>query len=325
LLPKTGHIVWLLPVLFLLLSGCSYHYEPIVLEGQHYPDLEQTPFFPQKAYQCGPASLASLLNYSGANVDPDDLVPLVYVPKRRGSFQVELIAATRTYERIPYVLNPSINALAAELMAGRPVLVLQNYGLTILPFYHFAVVIGLLPDERIILHSGQRKRHIMKTDQFLMSWLRTGAWAMVVLRPGELPEGTNFARYLQAVSDFEKINGPESALPAYRAAVLRWPENSLLLFAMGNNSLKRNDLVEAISYFRQALKQDENHLGAINNLADALAKQGCLEEARELIENGVILADQQGSAFGDVINKTLTEIEKLAEHRSNMAGDSVCK
>ena len=295
------------------------------MEGDEYPNLVNTPFFSQQAYQCGPASLASLLTYSGVDVTPDDLVPLVYVPKRQGSFQVELAATARTYGRVPYIIDPSIKALAAELIAGRPVLVLQNYGLNVLPFYHFAVVIGLLPDDRIVLRSGTTKRHIMKTSQFLMSWLRPGAWAMVVLRPGELPDKVELNRYLQAVSDFEMINTPQEALPAYLAAFPLWPKNPMLLFALGNNYLKRGDLDEAISYYWQTLEVDKNHLGAINNLADALAKKGCFKEAKELIERGASLADQQSSIFIDVINSTSREIEILSENSTTTTHGPNCR
>src|SRR5690606_16256729 len=52
-------------------------------------------FYPQEAYQCGPAALATLLSATALTVSPDDLVPLVYVPDLKGSLQPEVIAAAR--------------------------------------------------------------------------------------------------------------------------------------------------------------------------------------------------------------------------------------
>ena len=88
-------------------------------------ELSGTPFFPQEEYQCGPAALATVLNVAGVAAAPDDLVDQVYLPKQHGSLQIELLAATRRADRIPYRFEPTLVALRAELDAGRPVLVLQ--------------------------------------------------------------------------------------------------------------------------------------------------------------------------------------------------------
>jgi hypothetical protein len=58
-------------------------------------ELTEVPFFPQKDYECGPAALATSLVYFGAPVTPDELVSQVYLPERKGSLQVEMIASAR--------------------------------------------------------------------------------------------------------------------------------------------------------------------------------------------------------------------------------------
>ncbi len=303
-----GGLIWLLVWQFF---GCAAKYPPVNLKD--YPDLVDTPFFPQEKYQCGPASLAMILAATGVQVTPQMLVPLTYVPERQGSFQPELLAAARTFGRIPYVIDPEFNALTAELAAERPVLVLQNYGLEQLPAYHYAVVIGLAPDEKVILRSGTDKRHLMKTRLFLMSWLRPGAWGMVVLRPGELPENADPKRYIQGLTAFENATDPFEAMQAFRAALGRWPGDSLLLFAAGNNALKRSSLAEAENYFRKALKTDPEHLGAMNNLAHTLALQGCFRDAEKTIHQAKTLAEQKESVLKAQIMLTQQEIRKMAE------------
>jgi hypothetical protein len=79
----------------LLLPGCGVKKDILSFEKIESLELEDTPFYPQKEYQCGPASLATLLVASGVCVDPDILVPLVYLPGRRGSLQLELMSASR--------------------------------------------------------------------------------------------------------------------------------------------------------------------------------------------------------------------------------------
>ncbi|MCG8683722.1 MAG: PA2778 family cysteine peptidase [Desulfobacterales bacterium] len=307
---KYGGVVWLLGWIFF---GCAASYPPVNLNGKGYPDLHDTPFFPQETYQCGPASLAMILKSSGVDVTPQTLVPLTYVPERQGSFQPELLAAARTFGRIPYVIDPNLNALADELLAGRPVLVLQNYGLEKIAAYHYAVVIGLQPDETVILRSGTTKRYTMSIQSFLMSWLRPGAWGMVALRPGELPENADPKRYLQGLATFEDIAGPKAAAPAFEAALSKWPDNTMLLFASGNNALKQNYLAEATTCFKKTLKIAPEHLGALNNLAHTLARQGHLKDAKTTILKAKKLAEQQQTRLKDQIILTEHEIQEMLE------------
>lgn len=111
-----------------LTAGCVSHYPDLesVGAGTKAPpgvELQDVPFFPQDEFQCGPAALATVLVDSGVAVTPDELTDKVYLPEREGSLQLELIAASRRYERLPYVLDGTLAAILAELAAGRPVLV----------------------------------------------------------------------------------------------------------------------------------------------------------------------------------------------------------
>jgi len=149
-------------------------------------ELVSTPFFPQEIHQCGPAALATVLGASDVDVTPETLVPEVYVPALRGSLQVELLAASRRAARIPYPIEPELGALLAEIDAGRPVLVLQNLGLTIAPRWHYAVVLGYSQRTgEIVLRSGRKERQVTSAARFEHSWARAGRWGFVVLAPGE--------------------------------------------------------------------------------------------------------------------------------------------
>src|SRR5262245_11493120 len=93
-------------------------------------ELSATPFYPQEIYQCGPAALATVLDAAGASISPDELAQLVYLPERRGSLSVELAAAVRHLGYLSYQLQPRLADLLAEIRYGRPVVVLQNLGLS---------------------------------------------------------------------------------------------------------------------------------------------------------------------------------------------------
>ena len=160
-------------------------------------ELTRTPFFPQEDYQCGPAALATILADAGLDVVPDDLVDKVYIPDRRGSLQIEMLAATRSLGRLPYVIDPDLGALMAELAAGRPVLVLQNLGFKIAPLWHYAVVAGYdVESDNFVLRSGLIERRVTPASKFVSTWEDSDNWAMIALRPGELPVNPDQGRYL---------------------------------------------------------------------------------------------------------------------------------
>ena len=80
-----------------LLGGCA---QPPRLppESAALParvELRDVPFFPQEAYQCGPAALATMLGQRGLALTPGQLKDEVFIPGREGSLQLEMVAAAR--------------------------------------------------------------------------------------------------------------------------------------------------------------------------------------------------------------------------------------
>lgn len=293
-----------------MLPGCAKKTADLGIGHEKGLILDDTPFFPQEKYQCGPASLAMLLGASGVTVHPDALVPQTYLPGRRGSLQLELIAAIRSHGRIPYEINPHVRALIAELKAGRPILVLQNLGLNILPAYHYAVVIGMLPTGKILLRSGREQKLEMDVDRFLATWRRTDSWGIIALKPGLLPAEPDPIRYLSSVSAFESQGNVLQAEHSYRAAVDAWPKNQSALFALANNYFSQNRYSEAGSLYRKLLVINPEHVAASNNLAETLVHRECYAQAASLISQAVITATELNSPLRDAILQTQEEIKQ---------------
>lgn len=245
-------------------------------------EITETPFFPQEIYQCGPAALATVLAASGVAVTPEELAPLVYIPQRRGSLQTEIIAAARRYARLPYVLDASAEAITAEIRAGRPVLVLQNLGLPWLPRWHYAVVIGIT-DNKVVLRSGTHERLLMRTGRFLQTWKYGGSWAVVFLRPGEMPVQPDARRWIEANAAFETVADPEAVLANYEAAARTWPRDSMVWLGLGNAYYKTSRRNEAEQAYRRAVELDNTNASALNNLAQTLAERGCRHQALDYI------------------------------------------
>ena len=253
--------------------------------------LDATPFFPQTDYQCGPAALATVLQAQGIDTSPGALSPAVYLPGRKGSLQIEMIAAARRQGALPYVLDAAFPALLQEVAAGNPVLVLQNLGLNLIPRWHYAVVTGYdLEREILFLRSGKLKQRVTSFAVFLRTWQRSGQWALVVLQAGKIPATADAERYLGTAHAFEESGMAEPAAVAYRAATKRWPEEARAWLMSGNMAFSAKHFDEAATAFATATRLAPDDAFAWNNLAYALREKGCVTEAGAALQRALQLS-----------------------------------
>lgn len=282
---------WLLISVGALLSGCASGIGNVVseLDGlENDIELTDVPFFSQVTDQCGPAALASILNDAGVATTAEELKPRVYIPERRGALQLELMAATRHFGRIPYEIDPSPLALVEELAAGRPVLVLQNLGLSMAPVWHYAVVVGYLPAERqFVLRSGSNERFLTDARSFARTWKRGDFWAMVALEPGELPANVVEDRYLQSVAATEATSEHGSVVPAYQVATQRWPDSNIAWLGLGNALYAEGEVRDAGGAYRQTLELQPDNVIAMNNLSQVYLRLGCRDGALETVNTAL--------------------------------------
>lgn len=310
---KTGFA----PVFFIaaLLNGCATIPASVSSYGslENTLELTDTPFFPQQAYQCGPAALMTILTASGVSTTLDRLVDQVYLPARKGSLQGEMLAATRAAERVPYILPPTLSDITAELTAGRPVLILQNLSISLAPLWHYAVVVGVDPaNNQVVLRSGTDVRRVMRTAVFLRTWRRSDYWAIVALRPGELPAKPDRQRYANAVAGLEETGHFTSAKMAWQAGVAHWPEDEVQLFGLANTEYALGNFASAEFVYRQLLDIDDELSGARNNLAMTLLAQDRPLEALQQIETA--LGQSAGSAWHEALLDTRRSIVEAIEY-----------
>jgi tetratricopeptide (TPR) repeat protein len=299
------------------LSGCAVILpQTYALKEQRPSDLPvraeltEVPFFAQEDYQCGPAALAMALNAAGVSVTPEELVNQVYIPARRGSLQVEMLAATRRRGLIAYELEPQLTDVLREVAAGTPVIVLENYGFRIYPLWHYAVVVGYDLDQgQTIRRSGTKRRQTMPIAVFEYVWKDEGRWAMVAVPPDRLPATATESRYTSAAVALEKTGQIRGAHTAYNTLLGRWPGSLAGQMGRGNTAYALNDFATAESAFRQAAQDHPRTPAAFNNLAQVLADSGRLDEALVAAEHAVSL----GGPLLAATQATLEEIRMKAK------------
>ncbi|WP_338031747.1 PA2778 family cysteine peptidase [Ectothiorhodospira shaposhnikovii] len=284
----------------LLLSGCATRLQAPALLGDPPDDLprqvelEDTPFHPQDLYQCGPAALATVLNVQGIGITPHALVSEVYLPARQGSLQTEMLAATRARDLVAWPLPPRMDALLRELAAGHPVVVFQNLGLNLAPYWHYAVVIGYDLDEGIvILRSGTIERHVNTMGRFERTWRRAGYWAFLAQPPDRLPATATPLSWLRAANDLERTGRLEAAAGAYLTATRAWPEHPVGWIGLGNARYARGDLEGAEQALKELVTRDPTSHAGWNNLAHVLHARGCGPMAREAAACALRLAPDE--------------------------------
>jgi hypothetical protein len=273
-------------------------------------ELTAVPFFPQLEYQCGPAALATVLVAAGAKTTPEALVPQVYLPDRRGSLQVEMLAAARRHGMVSYALAPRFEDLLREIAAGNPVIVLQNLGF-FSAGWHYAVAIGYdYPRGTLVLRSGTQERDVMPFAAHEVVWMRSGYWAMVALPPERIPVTAEERSWLGAIAALERTGNARGARVAYAKFLERWPDSVNARIGLANAHHSLGELAQAEAVLREAARRDPDSVVVLNNLAQTLSDLGRHEEALPVIDK----AAAAGGPFAGAVQKTrATILERLGK------------
>jgi tetratricopeptide (TPR) repeat protein len=278
-------------VVLIFISACSapqtrvLHQQLATLKQRPNIDLQSVPFFAQDTHQCGPAALATMLQNTGVNIVPEQLVPEIYVPARQGSFAIEMMASARQHGRLTYPLAANLSAIFAALDGGQPVLVLQNNGLSIYPVWHFAVIVGVdYPHEQLILRSGREQRLVLPFSTFEHTWARGKYWATLILDPAHLPAWLEADKALYQLSILEKHGSVSAAQAGYQQATQHWPNEKAAWLGLGNSSVTLGESAKGEAAFHELIRRFPGDGAGLNNLADLLLRQGRAQEALPFAE-----------------------------------------
>lgn len=214
------------------------------------------PLIRQEDFFCGPASIAMVMQWAGSEITQKDVAALAFSPGAGGTYLADMIGSSRRLGQLAVEIN-NFDQLLAEVTAGHPVIVFQNLGLGVLPVWHYGVVTGYdFEKDEVYLNSGQLNQMVMAFAVFERTWRRGDYWALVVLPPDELPVSTSEADVLSAAAALERVEQFQAAETLYETGAVKWPENWLWQFGLGNARYAMGDLRGARTALRRARALD---------------------------------------------------------------------
>ncbi|RJQ56497.1 MAG: hypothetical protein C4526_01610 [Nitrospiraceae bacterium] len=146
--------------------------------------IQDVPFYDDTGRQCGPASLAAVMNYwrsrtgSSSLLSPEKISAEIYSSGARGTLGTDLesYAKKNGFHTMQY--SGSVNDLKDNVLKGIPVIILVDYGILFYQRNHFLVVTGYSGDG-IMVHSGRENKNI-SFAALEKIWRKTGNWTLIV-------------------------------------------------------------------------------------------------------------------------------------------------
>lgn len=141
--------------------------------------IEGVPFVRQDRYQCGPASLASVLAYYGTEVDNSRIIRETYNETLKGSLITDLENFARRMGFKTESGQGTPDAIKNYVRSKRPVIVLLDLGVWVAAKPHYIVVFGY--DEKgFIAHDGRNPSVLFEYPRFEKMWQKIGRPYLII-------------------------------------------------------------------------------------------------------------------------------------------------
>jgi ABC-type bacteriocin/lantibiotic exporter with double-glycine peptidase domain len=167
-------------LLLLLLLSCAGPSTSLPTKATRI--VEGVPFYPQEEYQCGPASLAGVLNYYGVKATPADIAAEIFSRHARGTLDMDMVFYAQKKGLKAEQYSGSVEDLRRCIESRQPLIVLIDHGFWVYQKSHFMVVVGY--DEKgVMVNSGKEEHQFLSGDSFSKTWERTKFWTLKITAP----------------------------------------------------------------------------------------------------------------------------------------------
>ncbi|WP_144393345.1 PA2778 family cysteine peptidase [Pleionea sediminis] len=281
---------------------------PPPVNQRHY--IERVPFYAQQQFYCGPTVLAEALSFYGNTVSPEEVAPLMFVPEKEGTFQIELVAAARSKGYLAYQTRGELNDIIQLVSDNKPIIVFQNLSISWFPQWHYALVVGYdLEKQSFTLYSGTYKDYEIPFDVFERTWQRGQFWLLAIVPPDKSSRYFDSFVYTSAAHDLISTNQRVNGVKALKTATKQWPNYWLPYFLLGNHYLSSN-LKESLKWYALGIKGGVEEAAYFNNYAYALLKSQQLSDAKSVIAKAIAL-EPNNENIKDTYQRIIEAMEKL--------------
>lgn len=157
------------------LPSCA---EPLHVKESTRPRMiHNVPFHPQEDFQCGPASLAAVLNFWRVPITPEEIARDIYSPSARGTLTLDMIGFPEKKGMKTVHYQGDMDDLRNKIDSGYPLIVLVDLGLLIYQQHHFMVVVGY-EENGVVAHSGKEPLKRIPMKNFMKTWEKTKFWTL---------------------------------------------------------------------------------------------------------------------------------------------------
>lgn len=274
----------------LLLSGCatwSYQVQPpSVSPAPPVVYVSGVPPIAQRAAQCGPAALTSVLRYWGRDASVEAVSRELLRSRARGVLNVTLAQYARERGLWAEIrTGAGTGELEAWLRRGIPPILMLRVGPRITASYHFIVLTGFNPSDGLwYANVGQAAPHAIPDAQLRRRWEQAGRWLLILSPPERVDwplrgdQAASLARVLEQAGAFD------AAALRYQQALADRPGDAALRFNLANIYLRQQRWGEAKALYEALLRAEPFARHLTNNLAWADLQDGRPEEAIARIE-----------------------------------------
>jgi hypothetical protein len=141
--------------------------------------IDDVPFYPQETNQCGPVSLAGVLNYRGVSVTPEEIAGAIFSASAQGTLNIDMILYTQKKGLHAEHYQGSMDDIRKNIQLGNPLIVLVDYGFFFYQKNHFMVIVGY-NENGVIVNSGDEREKFIREENFLKLWRKTNFWTLLV-------------------------------------------------------------------------------------------------------------------------------------------------
>ena len=143
--------------------------------------IDGVPFYPQEAYQCGPASLAAVLNFRGIEVSPGKIAEEIFSSGAKGTLGMDMMIYAQKSGLSAAQYSGGPDDLKRNVAEGNPVIILVDYGFWVYQKAHFMVVRGYNQDG-VVADSGKEHLKFIPQDELERIWGKTKFWSLLITK-----------------------------------------------------------------------------------------------------------------------------------------------